>query len=392
MKYFANIYIGLWCLYNLQGTLYETGSIISRLVLVVLLVLSLYYFVLSQARCKMPTVLNILSWLIIIWSVYGVVNMLYGPQLIDSPRFTYLKNILSSLLPIYPLYYFFRKGSLTEFMLKLWIPIFVGISIAQFYKDYQESLMAAMLIGSSREEFVNNSGYIVLSVLPLIPLYQKKPLFQYIILAICAAFVIMSVKRGAMLTMAVASLYFFYKNFLSGRSRKTKFWSWMLTIVVLIAGFYFVTQYLSESDLFAQRLDDTRAGYSSGRDQIYSYYANYFFNQPFLYFLIGNGADGTIKLFGLHAHNDWLEIAIDNGLFVLILYFIYWVFILKTIKNYRGEDINKMMLSMFGIIFFLETFFSMSYNSIPIYSSIAFAYALATNSKVVYYTKKRITR
>ena len=94
-------------------------------------------------------------------------------------------------------------------------------------------------------------------------------------------------------------------------------------------------------------------------------------------FLFGNGAYGTIQLYFNYAHNDWLEIAIDNGLIVLILYAAFWISLIAMLFKGKRGTTTTLMLGMFIIIYFIRTMISMSYNSISLYAACALGYALA---------------
>jgi hypothetical protein len=81
---------------------------------------------------------------------------------------------------------------------------------------------------------------------------------------------------------------------------------------------------------------------------------------------------------GIIAHNDWLEIAYCLGLLGISVYVVYWVSLFKLWRIIKKDNSLKMIVGMFIIIFFMRTFFSMSYYMVPEYSCLALGYALAT--------------
>jgi hypothetical protein len=95
-------------------------------------------------------------------------------------------------------------------------------------------------------------------------------------------------------------------------------------------------------------------------------------------YLVGLGANGTLKIYYNVAHNDWLEIAIDNGAIMLMLYFAYWHSMLKMFIRGNNRNMSNMMFGMFVIIYLFKSFFSFSYSDVPIYSACAIGYAFAT--------------
>lgn len=379
-KLICNIYIFLWCLYGLQGTLYPTGSILARFLLVVLLLFSLYCVIVATSQIKMPSLLKMVLCLIIVFSVYGFVNILYGNGAENKvPSYYYLRGIYCSFLPLIVFYMFSKQGSLTENMLQRWLFVFLMIGITQFYRTQKLNLEALAERESNMEEATNNAGYIMLSIIPLIPLFHKRPLIQYSILSVCMVYVLLGMKRGAIIIGALCTTWFFFITLKSNRLSTKQVLRVVLTIIVVVAAVFFVQYMLQNSDYFNYRLEKTMEGDSSGRDALFSTYYNFFLNQSnLLRIAFGNGADATLRKFGEFAHNDWLEIAINNGVFVLLLYAVYWVVLFRTIRKSRKRNPTAhIILGLFFIVYFMKTFFSMSYNDVTIYSCAALGYALA---------------
>lgn len=386
-KTICNLYISFWCLYNLQGTLYETGSILSRVLLGILLIVSLYYYALVSFTFYIPKSLKLLSVLIAIWTVYGVFRLLFGGGtggIIDAAQpFEYIKAIYISLLPIYVFYYFSRKGIITEKYLFWWFFAFLIVALSDYYENKQRELEFLAQIGSSREEITNNAGYIILSLFPLLSLFQKKPVVQYSILGVCMWLILMGFKRGAIIAAIICAVWMIYQSLKEESKIKKKSYRRIFTRVLLTVGIIFVAIYavqyvMQTSDFFVLRLDATREGDSSNRDYLYGMMYNYLVNEQNAFTLLfGNGADATLRIFSVYAHNDWLEIAVDNGLIVVLLYLFYWISLIKLFINGKKPSMPAMMLGMFVIIYLFKTMFSMSYNSIPMYATCALGYALA---------------
>lgn len=380
----SNVYIFLWCLYNLQGTLYASGSYISRIILAVILMISIYYFVFANFRYEIPKVLKVLSWLVLIWTVYGFIHILYGT---GGRRYFYLKDIFSSLLPVYPIYVFVKQGKLNADVLRNWGIVFVLIGIAQFYRFEREELAAIMESGGSMEEITNNSGYIMLSLLPLLPLYYKKPVVQYVLLGIILFYILIGMKRGAIIIGVFAVLWMFYNQRKINKGTTKQLLRNVLTIVIFFVMIYSVQKLLITSEYFNFRLEQTLEGKTSGRDGIYSLLLSGYLNQTSIFALLfGNGAFATLRLFRVYAHNDWLEIAINNGFWMIVLYLVYWVIMFRTVLRVKQNIVCFLIIGLFFIIYFFKSFISMSYFSIPVYATSALGYALA-----VYGNEEKLT-
>ena len=382
----CNIYIFLWCLYSLQGVLYAKGSIISQAILLVLLLISLYYTVQTIFKTEMPPYLKAAGWLLAMFTVYGMILILSKEQLyvrgddigLVSNK-DYLKNIYSSFLPIYTFFVFAKQGLLTESLLRKWMPIFLVIVIAAFFRTQNEQLAEAEELLSNKEEFTNNTGYIFLSMIPLL-LFVKKPILQYLLLLVCVVFIIAAMKRGAIIICAISLIPFFLWT-LKGLSFGKKLLISTLIVASAFAIIYYISYMLDTSEYFQNRLDQTLEGDASGRDENYLQLLKqiFYFATP-LQFLFGIGAWGTLKVADNFAHNDWLELGVNQGVLGVVSYVIYWIAFYITARGIKYNNTARYALMLIILIYFTKTMFSMSYDSMPIYATIVIGYCLANYS------------
>lgn len=387
------IYLLLWCLYNLQGMLYTSGGMLSRIVLVVLLLFSFYYFIMANTHYVLPPVLKVLSVLVCVFAIYGLIRIAVNERIVISEHgvlinsWDYLKSIMMSFLPIYVVYVETYRGRFSEDSLKKWSLVFLVISIALFYYNQQNALQELWMRGSSRESTTNSVSYEVLSIMILAPLFKKRPFFQYVIVGVCLYYVLIGMKRGALICGFLAILWFIYYSVITNNSLKSRLSNLVLTSFIVVGGFAVVNNLLLSNDWFNTRLEMTLTGDSSNRMDIYGSLFQHFLNENNLFtFLFGNGADATVQIGMNYAHNDWLEIAINNGLLGLVLYFIFWVALIKTSIKVKKITEYYPVLVLFCIIYIFKSFFSMSYSDITICASTALGYSLAViqlNSKVL---------
>ena len=381
-------FIIVWVLYYLQGVLYPSGGTISTGLLGINLLVSIYCAIKIWQMPHNPPYIKGLNLLVLLFTIYGFALILMNPSTIyysmsgmSMASYNYIKSIYLSILPIYAFYYFSIKGYLTAERLRWWAVVFCISCVVSYYHNMQQALLKLMEIGSSREEITNNVGYIFLSLIPIWALFRKKPLLQYAGLAFCMAFILMGMKRGAILIGCVVVLYLIWQIIRNARG-KQKFIVILLTAVLAIAGVYFVIDMMSSSDYFIQRIEDTKAGNSSARDDLYSFFWTYFTERAeLLHYLFGRGANGTLEVYNSYAHNDWLEIAINQGLFGIIIYLLYWINFYKTWRQSTNID-AKTILALVGIIYFAKTLFSMSYGDMTYVCTSVFGYALANYKKL----------
>ena len=106
---------------------YPEGGIISIGLLAVNLLVSMLYTVKVMLLPNNPVYfkgLNMLMWL---FTIYGIVYIAVNPSTISYSipgisvqSYNYLKAIYLSMLPIYPFYYFAKKGYLSAGRLRKW--------------------------------------------------------------------------------------------------------------------------------------------------------------------------------------------------------------------------------------------------------------------------------
>lgn len=378
----SNLYILLWCIYKLQGTLYATGSIISQGILAILLAISAYYAFYVNFSLKTPSVIKALNLFILMLTFYGLIYWLSGVVHIKNGgapvgAIGYLKEIYISLLPIYAFYAFTAKGLITDKTIRMWFFVFIVMATFSYFRAEREALQQAAMSGSMAEEFTNNTGYTFLALLPFLFFFNNKKLIQYAGLAYILAFIIMGMKRGAILIGVIILLWFLYRS-MKDATPKMRKRVLLLSVVILIAAGFFVAHMLETSEYFQHRLEQTEEGSTSGRDVIYSTLFSYFINEttPWQFFF-GCGANYTVVVAGNYAHNDWLELAINQGCLGIIIYLIYWVCFYMVWRKSKSHPIIYSSLGAVLVISFLSTLFSMSYGGMSTYATFCIGYCLA---------------
>ncbi|MCF2660295.1 O-antigen ligase family protein [Parabacteroides distasonis] len=376
-------FIIVWVVYYLQGILYPNGGVISTVLLGINLIVSIGCATKVWKLRSLPRYFKGLNLLIIMFTIYGFALILFNPSVIHynnglvQNSYVYIKAIYLSLLPIYGFYYFGIKGYLTSERLCRWAIIFCISCVLSYYFNMQQALIELMANGSSRNEITNNIGYSFLSLIPVWVLFRKKPVLQYVGLAFCMAYIIMGMKRGAILIGGVVVCYLLWNIIRSSRG-KLRFFILFMTFVLGIATIYFIADLMDSSEFFLQRIQDTREGNTSERDDLYSFFWIYFTERTeFFNFIFGNGANSTLNVYNSYAHNDWFEIAINQGLLGIIVYVFYWKQLYSTWRSATNIE-AKTILALVSIIYFSKTLFSMSYGDMTYVCTSVLGYALAT--------------
>ena len=308
-------FIIAWVLYYLQGVLYPTGGAISTGLLGINLLVSINCAIKIWQMPNNPPYIKGLNLLVLMFTIYGFYLILMNPSTVyyrmsgmSMASYNYIKSIYLSILPIYAFYYFSLKGYLTAERLRWWAVVFCISCVVSYYLNMQQALEKLLERGSSVEETTNNVGYLFLSLIPIWVVYRRKPLLQYAGLAFCMAFILMGMKRGAILIGGVVVLYLIWQIIKNSRRK--------------------------------QHLINLK-------------------KTPIQY-LFGRGANGTLEILGVFAHNDWLEIAVNQGLLGIAVYAVYWKQFYSTWRQSTNIE-AKTILALVGIIYFAKTIFSMSY-------------------------------
>lgn len=355
-------------------------GLIAQSILAVLMVISFYTFYEVNVHYKICPYLKWLNVMLLVLTIYGLIPVIGGWTLVGywqqetTRAYVYLERIYQSTLPIFAFFYFTQKGRITEKNLKHLFFILLVFSILAFY---QSILIRTARTG--REEITNNMGYFFVPLIPMLLITKLKDVWKYLFLVIIMAYLMMSMKRGAILSGSVMLLLFIFHHF-KGISLKRLCFISCLSIIVIFAIYKFTINLYDNSYRFKKRVEQTTAGYTSHRDEIYASFFEYFISKTTsVEFFIGNGANATLAMFGRYAHNDWLEFAICQGIFGVMLYFVYWMVFWWEWKNYRGPTNCKRTLGDLIIAYFLITFFSMSIDNMPIAATLCIGYCLALN-------------
>ena len=383
----GNIYILVCLLNQMRNSLFVENDFLGQIVSGLSLSLSvLYFFVVNwKYYGRLPRFLSLLNFFLLILTLYGLYNIVIGKSLVITAmgfeavsNISYLYYIYSSLLPIYTFYYFAKTGWLTEKRIIVLLFVFLISASIYFWMAYEQLLIKALIRGDDSDEFTNNVGYTFVYMFPLVFFLKKYKALQYALIIYVFYYIMISMKRGAMLIGGLCLLYFIYQIWKESSSWK-RFVLLLCVGVLSVIGMHFIADMFADSLYFQARIEQTLSGDSSGRDQIYSHLIDYFMNKTSLsQFVFGSGANATIDVSGINAHNDWLELLINQGLFGVVIYILYFVYLFKEMhqsKNYIPNHIY-IAYSMIVYILFVKSLFSMSYNGISLEAACGLGFCL----------------
>lgn len=379
-RWFYALFILLWGIYALHWNNMKIPIVegISSIILGANLLFSFMCYISCCYQYKFNSLFKMMTILMLVFSLYGLISIVGGETIkfhnsgVTLKNGTYMIAFLRSFLPIFAFYFLAKKGVLNFSIVRISLLFFALL----FFFVYFRSVMLHSLV-SDKKEFVNNVGYIFLSLLPGIYLI-KKSIYQYIVWAILLVFIFSALKRGPILISCFLLAIFLHQKFKDTPPRY-KIYTLLGILVIVIICSYFIVDYYNSSALFRIRLEKTLAGNSSGRNVIiYNLLELYNYHTTILEYFFGLGADATVR-FGLnYAHNDWVEILIDQGIFGVSLYLIFWIVSFRHVFFMRNKKCQYICLFIF-IDLFLRTIFSMTYSMIQSVTCMLLGYAIAVD-------------
>jgi hypothetical protein len=349
-------FIGIYLIYSLQGILYTSGSILSQAALLIFLLIGLSSLIKASLTKNNPKV-------IYVWIAFYVVNVIafllsekdvYGLDVGHTSTFNQFKEISIVMLSIFVPFMSTKSNGISDKYIQSLAIIFCIYSFMRFFFSADE--LSASL---SRDRFTNNAGYVLVCVLPYIPfLLKRNKILTSVLLLIVSVTIVISAKRGAIVCLGVSVLfswiYYFRKNVSSIRN--------ILLPSVLIIGLIYISyeSYLSD-DYLQGRIEQMED--NEGRMIIYErLWSHWVEDQNLFTMIFGNGIAQTIPIAGISAHNDWLELLIDNGLVGVILYLLIFVYLFIYVYKSSLDFYFRWSAYLCLIIWVLKTIFSMGYS------------------------------
>lgn len=372
--FFRNLLVGLIVFYFSQGSFYTTGTILSQIALFLILAISLIYFF-------KVILLKEKDLFVIIWSTLLLVNVfgfLFTGDLANYYHFSTLKGISITLLPFYAFYYFARKDILRAKHLILFFLFILPVSILMYYFNQTQILTTQL-----SSNVVNNITFTFVGLIPFVFLFKNNRIYAIALLMVLMYFIIMGSKRGALLSGAIGLLLFIYFQ-MNGIEKRKRFKGYVFVFVGILVLGYFVYDLLLSNKYLMNRLLLMEEGDSSERNIIFpNIFKAWYTSNNYVHLLFGFGFDASLKLSGTgnFAHNDWLELLSNFGLFGLSIYLLLFYAGFKSMRNRHWQKEKKILMFTVLILWFSNSLTTPGYNSTDNYSlSIMFAYLIGNKS------------
>ena len=350
-------------LYFLQGWIFESGSLASQCIAAIWLLIDVIYLI----KCLKYGLIDRIGRTFISFWLLNTVTWLFAPLLINNnvnviswgATYSVYKNISVVFLTYFPFYYLKLNCLIEKRQLRWFTFISLICLIVAFFVSSGEN---AFVIGES--DITNNGAYYLVVTIPLLGLFFDQ-IIKYIFLGVILILVLSGAKRGAILCAAIEYfffIYFYIKNIRKSRSLFKLTWASLAVLVI----FYMAINLYERNDYLQMRYEQTISGDSSSRDEIYSLAFQKFNEQDFINQLLGSGMNSTLSIIKDYAHQDWLELLINNGILGIIFYLSVFVSILRYYQQSRRSMIYAERFMFLSAVFawFIRSMFSMTYYSI----------------------------
>ncbi len=372
----ASFYLVLIFLYNTQSILISKLGGINIVILSLILSINFVYifntFLLNRTKS---------TKVVIVWSLFFISNILialFSFRLNRPVYFGVFRNIVLNFSSFYTIYFFARKGYCHNRHLLYFLLFSLAGGIGIYYNTEAEILKESQ----NSESIVNNSSYIFVLLIPyLLLLNNKYKITSLVLVFVIAFFILFSGKRGAIIAGTISLMIYFYYSY--GRNSKL---SLILIFFILIGGIFLTFQLMDEKsvDFIFFRFDQMQSGEDSGRSSIYSVLLKHWYTSDNVFNLFfGFGFGNSIVTSGKLAHNDWLELLTNLGIFGVVLYIILFLVLILRISGFSLSRLEKSIGYLLVLSWFMITLYSMGYaNSTGIYRTILIAYIMGRMDKI----------
>ena len=304
-----------------------------------------------------------LIWVWIIFFILQSLSFIAVPSLVQSSiignvsTFLQFKGIAVFSLSFFIAYFSAYKANISDKQLVIIGLLFFALSTIRFFYDQSQ-----LLIYFGREGITNNAAYMVISALTFLPIiFNKYKMLGIFILFLSIFLIINGLKRGAIVCLAALIIFslWYYKKYI-----KWGFKSYIFTFLFILGCTVYSVDIYKSNKFIQRRIEKSIEGDSSGRMEVYAEFWEYWKGDSNLTFFLGNGMSRTVSINGNYAHNDWLELLINNGLCGALVYLLFFVSLLRFINRMTLPLHLKCAAYFCLIIWILKTLVSMGYTDL----------------------------
>jgi len=348
-------------LYMLQGVLYPGSMFIAKIFLAAYFAIGIFCLTeILFSGTKQALIYSALAFAVANIAYFGFSNGIANSTLYGIDPQGPIKQTIFVFLTLFIFFYLSKKELVDSKLLIFIYTFWFAIGIVNFYSLSPFSPLY--------EKEVNSSGYFFVNILPLLLFFRRKHI-AIILFIISSIIVVSSLKRGAILILFAFLAYCIF--FMARDSKLSAMQKISIFLFGAIICLSFAIPAYNSNEAIQNRMSDTLNGYSSGRDIIYQQLLdNWENNESLTNVMFGFGYSYTpIVTCGRYAHNDWLELLTNMGLFGVGLYILFILQIAVIAIGSKPDSIERRCIVSIILIIAVKSVFSMGYcdqGSIPL--------------------------
>ncbi len=254
-------------------------------------------------------------------------------------------------------YIIFKEYDLDKLVFKLSFVLFSLLIINYF------NIFLFLNTDSNYQSLI--TAYYPMFLLPFILSSTKNKLFKFLILGLSLFTIFTCMKRGCLIALILATaVYYLVDYLLVGRSKYKIVSVFVIVGVVLVVIFSFLKYDDMTGNQFTTRLESIEDDEGSGRIDVWLETIRLINNSDTAGILFGHGHLAVIRdsVLSLSAHNDFMEIFYNYGIFVFLLYCVFHISLIKLcFKLIKQKSSLAAPMAMSYVIFFTLTLISHIY-------------------------------
>ena len=367
---FLVMYIG-------QGVIYEVGSPIAKLGFSLYFLCSIFFISngLRMGHAKVPFYRNLLLFIFL-----NLLYFIFNPKGITSIYISHFRTIYFTLSTFFIFFYLSARNKISIHNMIMYFFILLLIAISNYFVYAKE-------IGLDFNN-QNNAIYGIVMLLPFLFLIQNK-LISFPLLFFLILFIILSLKRGAIISSFLIAFSFFifkFKESSNNISYLKRFFSKFTIIILAICVFYFCIDFLLSNEIVLERFKNIENDGGSSRDIIFiDILTKSFQFSKMLNLIFGYGFVGSMNFaFGGTAHNDLLEVFSNFGLLGLTIFVGIWYKLRKIILNRKLSKRDNYIVITILLVWIVDSQYQQVYNSINSFGlMMLLGYILGRNQALI---------
>lgn len=304
-----------------------------------------FWMIISNSKARFPASLKVLL-------VFAIIQMFVLIGSNSQPEF--ILRLYSWIFVLFGFYlYLYRKPDVTRSVVVL---LYASVLMLSIFSIVQLQTVRLFFFQTGINEV-----YWILLGLPLAYLIDNR-LLKYLLIAVIGYTILLSVKSTAVLAMLSAILLTeLSSRYVKGNVSKSTIWVILVAIFIVYIAWPLISDILVNTFKinWTDKYNSSIETEGSGRGDIWVKTLNMILNSDFPSLMLGHGHNSVYKVIGFSAHNDFLEVIYDYGVFSFFIYLSFYFHLFRETKKMvlaRFKYSNAMIASF--VLFLILSFFS----------------------------------